>query len=234
MVGSLRDAQRESVTAVERLVLDLMQEIRQSIREFGAPIPYRYDLSPRIQRATGRIDALEGAIGLLTGRPFGEARLAAIGAVAETATDTERADIARWLDTQNLTGLLTELQPWHLQTLTDYEDADLTRLRRRLAYLGEPGEHEPDLTIDAGQVPVIAEVERRRAERALMDAFAAGRESAPAARYMSVAADGLIWVDQNLDEIDFRDHTSETRAAHTALRLLYGDQFTVTRDTVAR
>lgn len=51
---------------------------------------------------------------------------------------------------------------------------------------------------------------------------------------MSVAADGLIWVDQNLDEIDFRDHTSETRAAYTVLRLLYGDQFTVTRDKIAR
>ncbi|MFD2024149.1 hypothetical protein [Promicromonospora aerolata] len=84
-------------------------------------------------------------------------------------------------------------------------------------------------------MPVIAEDERRRAERALMDAFrAARRESASAARYMSVAADGLIWVDQNLDEIDFRDHTSETRDAYTSLRLLYGDQFTVTGNKVAR
>ncbi|MFD2794635.1 hypothetical protein ACFS27_13845 [Promicromonospora vindobonensis] len=212
-----------------------MREIRQSIWEFGAPIPYRYDLSPRIQRATGRIDTLEGAIGLLTRRPFGEARLAAIGAVAETATDTERADIARWLDTQNPRNLLAELQPWHLQTQTDDEDADLSRLRRRLGYLGDPSEREPDLTIEAGQVPVIAEDERRCAERALMDAFgAARRESASAARYMSVAADGLIWVDHHLDEIDFRDHTSETRDAYTSLRLLYGDQFTVTGNKVAR
>lgn len=234
----------EATTVVGRLMLDLVGEVRHSLRSYNVPIPCRYDLdSFSIQRATGKIDTLDGTIALLTRRPFGEATRAAIAVVAETATRAEKAAIARWVD-QDLTSD-SHPQPWNLWTSTSGEDRDLASLRSRLPFLTDDKpdvaldkplvrEAQVDLSISAEHAPEMTPAARKKYEQRLLDAFRAGRNNSPEAVQMTVAESGLTWDTAEWSEVWTADFNESTREAYEALRNIHGDTIIVTEKKIGR
>lgn len=225
-----------ATSSVERILLNLVHEIRNSLRWYNSPVPNRYQPDYYAQRTAGKIDVLTRALALLTRRPHNEALHAAVGVVAESATTAERAAIA-WWQSRSFQDQITDLPGWSLWTDSANEDRDLGRLRQRLPYLPGPDagidpnaeslvvEASADTTIDAGTTPVVDQKKQESAIDAFRRAFEAYTSDAPEVTWLAITAEGLTWVDADGDEVWTADHSTKTAEAYNVLRLFHGESF---------